>query len=169
MKNIYSQYYLIQQVINQRVSAAPEQTRSNLQNWNQRYKYWDPRPVRVEALNKLPRRRLICIQWLQYRVIPLYPDYFSFPPSDLLPRLADLYFEVVNSYEPLLHKPTFQRSLDEQLHFRDPEFAMLVLLVCALGARFCDDDRVFLDGMKEFPESAGAEWQEFLIILYRVH
>jgi len=101
---------------------------------------------------------LTLFQWFEHRTIPTYPEYFVFPPADLIPQLADLYFEVMNTYEPLLHRPTFQAGLDDDLHFRDPEFAMLVLLVCALGARFSDDERVFLDDRKDSPESAGVKW-----------
>jgi len=101
---------------------------------------------------------MICLQWLRHRVLPSYPESFLFPPEDLLPQLVDLYFEVVNTYEPLLHRPTFQNGLNDQLHLKNPEFAMLVLLVCAIGARYSDDDRVFLDNRRELPESAGAKW-----------
>lgn len=69
--------------------------------------------------------------------------------------LIDLYFEYVNLFNPLLHRPTFDRLLHDNMHFKDVSLAEVVLLVCALGARFSDDQRVFLDGSTL---SAGCMW-----------
>lgn len=46
---------------------------------------------------------------------------------------------------PLLHQPTFQRGLDAGLHERNRAFGELTLSVCALGARYSSDERVFDD------------------------
>jgi hypothetical protein len=46
---------------------------------------------------------------------------------------------------PVLHRPTFLRSLNSGLHLREPAFGMTVLLVCAIGSRFTSDIRVLLD------------------------
>jgi len=46
---------------------------------------------------------------------------------------------------PILHRPTFLRSLNSGLHLREPAFGMTVLLVCAIGSRFTSDIRVLLD------------------------
>ncbi|KAJ7662890.1 fungal-specific transcription factor domain-containing protein, partial [Mycena rosella] len=67
---------------------------------------------------------------------------YVFPEVDLLRALVDLYFITTNLYFPLLHRPTFERSLAEGLHFRDSSFGAVVLLVCAIGSRFSDDPRV---------------------------
>ncbi|KAF8172539.1 fungal-specific transcription factor domain-containing protein [Mycena galopus ATCC 62051] len=67
---------------------------------------------------------------------------FVFPDSDLLSDLANLYFIHKNLYFPCLHRPTFERSIAEGLHTRDTTFGAVVLLVCAIGARFSDDVRV---------------------------
>ncbi|KAJ7686318.1 fungal-specific transcription factor domain-containing protein [Mycena rosella] len=67
---------------------------------------------------------------------------YVFPEIDLLRALVDLYFITTNLYFPLLHRPTFERSLADGLHFRDPSFGAVVLLVCAIGSRFSDDPRV---------------------------
>lgn len=56
--------------------------------------------------------------------------------------LADAYFEKLNLYIPLLHRPTFDRQLREGLHLVDEGFGSVVLLVCANGARMSDDPRV---------------------------
>lgn len=42
---------------------------------------------------------------------------------------------------PLLHRPSFERAVAEDLHFRDHKFAGVVLLVCAIGAHWSTDTR----------------------------
>ena len=70
---------------------------------------------------------------------------FVFPEPDLLYSLVALYFEKSNIIMPILHRPTFLRSLNSGLHLREPAFGMTVLLVCAIGSRFTSDIRVLLD------------------------
>jgi hypothetical protein len=77
----------------------------------------------------------------------------AFPDADLIPILVNNYFENFNTYVPLLHRPTFERALQEELHHRDRGFASVFLLVCALGARSVDDPRVLLS--PELHDSAG--------------
>ncbi|KAJ6479497.1 fungal-specific transcription factor domain-containing protein [Mycena vitilis] len=67
---------------------------------------------------------------------------FVFPPADLLSSLIDLYFVHKNVYFPLLHRPSFERSVADGLHLREPAFGTVLLLVCAMGSRFSDDPRV---------------------------
>ncbi|KAJ7112225.1 fungal-specific transcription factor domain-containing protein [Mycena epipterygia] len=67
---------------------------------------------------------------------------YVFPESDLLFALIDLFFANWNIYYPLLHRPTFERSIADGLHTRDTSFGAIVLLVCAIGSRFSDDVRV---------------------------
>ncbi|KAJ7832688.1 fungal-specific transcription factor domain-containing protein, partial [Mycena olivaceomarginata] len=67
---------------------------------------------------------------------------FVFPDPDLLTVLVDLHFLHRNLYFPVLHRPTFERSIADGLHTRDPSFGMVVLLVCAIGSRFSNDVRV---------------------------
>ncbi|KAL4249328.1 ABC-transporter-regulating transcription factor-like protein [Abortiporus biennis] len=81
----------------------------------------------------------------------------TFPPDDLLASLTDLYFMHVNCYMPLLHRATFEKHIQEGLHHRDEGFGATVLLVCAVGSRFTDDTRVFLEGA-DSTHSAGWEW-----------
>lgn len=59
--------------------------------------------------------------------------------------LIDLYFDNLNLYFPLLHRPTFERSVAECLHHTNESFAATLLLVCAVGSRYSDDPRVLLD------------------------
>lgn len=86
---------------------------------------------------------------------PVRPSNCSFPEEGLMTSLIDLYFDHVNLFNPLLHRPTFDRLLHENMHVKDASLAEVVLLVCANGARFSDDQRVFLD---DTTLSAGYMW-----------
>ncbi|KAL0565454.1 Gypsy retrotransposon integrase-like protein 1, partial [Marasmius crinis-equi] len=70
---------------------------------------------------------------------------YDFPEDDLLPELVNIYFREVNIYIPLLHRPTFDRLLAAGQHRRDELFGAILLLVCAIAARYTDDPRVLLD------------------------
>ncbi|KIK69807.1 hypothetical protein GYMLUDRAFT_34211 [Collybiopsis luxurians FD-317 M1] len=67
----------------------------------------------------------------------------EFPPPSLLDSLVNYYFIKRNRMLPLLHRPTFQQGLDTHLHRRDRAFGELVLSVCAIGARYSRDERVY--------------------------
>lgn len=82
---------------------------------------------------------------------------FAFPPPDLLSSLTRLYFSKFNFFLPLLHRPSFERSIALGLHYTDVPFALIVLLVCALGSRYSNDERVKLGGEDSW-HSAGWEW-----------
>lgn len=84
-----------------------------------------------------------------------HPSY-TFPEDDLVDALVKLYFEHVNILLPLLHRPSFERSIQEKLHLKDEGFAATVLLVCAVGSRWSDDPRIFLEGGT--PNSCGWKW-----------
>jgi hypothetical protein len=84
------------------------------------------------------------------------PMTFELPPQDLLLTLVDAYFSRVNLITPLLHRPTFERTLAEGTHRSDTGFCAVLLLVCANGARFVDDRRVLIDGAST--HSAGWKW-----------
>ncbi|KAJ7583376.1 fungal-specific transcription factor domain-containing protein [Mycena floridula] len=73
-------------------------------------------------------------------------------------EMCDLYFMHYNILRPLLHRPSFEKSLHEGLHHRNYYFGATVLVVCALGSKFSDDRRVFLDGV-ETEQSCG--WSFF--------
>ncbi|XP_006459669.1 hypothetical protein AGABI2DRAFT_218980, partial [Agaricus bisporus var. bisporus H97] len=85
---------------------------------------------------------------------------YDFPESDLLHNLVDLYFKHVNIFMPLLHRPTFERAIKEGLHLQDPKFGANVLLVCANGARFCDDPREERRNRRRNRHSSGWKWFE---------
>lgn len=71
--------------------------------------------------------------------------HLEFPDPDLINDLVTAYFTKSNLYLPLLHRPTFEKSVREGLHRRDSYFGCVLLLVCALGAQYSDDPRVLLD------------------------
>ncbi|THH16874.1 hypothetical protein EW146_g3841 [Bondarzewia mesenterica] len=86
------------------------------------------------------------------------PRNFWFPEQDLLRSLVELYFDHINIFLGLLHRPTFEKALEEGLHLRDEGFGGLLLLVCANGSRFSHDRRVLLEGT-ELWHSCG--WKYF--------
>ncbi|KAL1745833.1 fungal-specific transcription factor domain-containing protein [Schizophyllum fasciatum] len=79
---------------------------------------------------------------------------FHFPDADLLHRLVELYFEHVNLFLPLLHRPTFKQHIKDGLHLRDQYFAYVLLLVLGLASRYSEDPRVLVDGTNDL-HSAG--------------
>ncbi|KAJ7153951.1 fungal-specific transcription factor domain-containing protein [Mycena crocata] len=83
---------------------------------------------------------------------------FDFPPLDLMLSLIALYFAHVNSFFPLLHQPTFEGSFASRRYLHDDSFAEVLLLVCALGARYTDDPRVQPTGSAAACGMAGWAW-----------
>ncbi|KAF7347109.1 Fungal-trans domain-containing protein [Mycena venus] len=79
-----------------------------------------------------------------------------FPEDDLLKALVKTYFEQINPITGILHFPSFHQSLSDGLHFRDPQFGGVVLMVCALASRYSDDPRIFVEGATE--HSCGWKW-----------
>ncbi|KAJ7450938.1 fungal-specific transcription factor domain-containing protein [Mycena galericulata] len=70
------------------------------------------------------------------------PSYI-FPQPDVISDLIGLYFENSNIYLPLLHRPTFERAVTDDLHLHDHKFGANLLLVCTVASRFSNDPRVF--------------------------
>ncbi|KAI5115861.1 hypothetical protein M0805_001580 [Coniferiporia weirii] len=81
---------------------------------------------------------------------------YHYPPDDLMPELVDSYFANLNLFFPLLHRPSFERALADRRHHTDIGYGSVVLLVCALGARWSDDPRCLLEGMSK--HSSGWKW-----------
>jgi hypothetical protein len=78
---------------------------------------------------------------------------------DLLLRLMAAYFNEVNSLLPLLHQPTFERDVTLGRHLHERPFGNVLLMVCALGARYVVDPRIRnADGVTGM--SSGQEWFE---------
>ncbi|KAJ7623275.1 hypothetical protein FB45DRAFT_100696 [Roridomyces roridus] len=86
------------------------------------------------------------------------PVVMHFPPADLLSHLVHIYFTQQNIYFPILHRGTFEKSLTENLHFRDHRFGATVLGVCALASKNSPDKRVLCDSGPNAELSAGWKW-----------
>ncbi|KIM40773.1 hypothetical protein M413DRAFT_446153 [Hebeloma cylindrosporum] len=82
---------------------------------------------------------------------------FDFPDLDLANHCIDLYFKCSNLYFPLLHRPTFDKCVQELLYLTDDNFAPVFLLVCAVGAQYSYDPRVLWDGESSY-HSSGWKW-----------
>lgn len=91
--------------------------------------------------------------WEQEIARPAY----TFPEDDLAASLVSLYFTEISVILPLLHRRTFEGGVATGLHFHDHGFAGTLLLVCALGAWYSDDPRVYLSGDTS-GGSAGWKW-----------
>ncbi|KAF7349016.1 Zn(2)-C6 fungal-type domain-containing protein [Mycena venus] len=77
----------------------------------------------------------------------------KFPSEALLGELIELYFTHQNIYLPLLHRPTFERSVAQGLHLKDDGFAATLLLVCAIGSRWSMNPSVTHTNL-----ACGREW-----------
>lgn len=84
--------------------------------------------------------------------------HYVFPETSLMDHLVDLYFAKLNCIIPVLHRPLFQSLLSQGLHLKDIGFGAVVLLVCALGARYSDDSRVILGDSRA--ENKGLRWSK---------
>jgi hypothetical protein len=70
------------------------------------------------------------------------PVLFEFPAMDLLQHLVVCYFDSINMIFPILHRPSFVRSIQQRQHETNQGFGAVVLLVCAIGCGFTEDPRV---------------------------
>ncbi|KAJ7843127.1 fungal-specific transcription factor domain-containing protein [Mycena olivaceomarginata] len=91
-----------------------------------RPEFWHMRPWEKEPHEEQPR--------------------YVYPDQDLIASLIHLYFETVQPTMPLLHRPSFERSVAEGLHLHDHGFGATLLAVLAIGSRYSDDPRVFVPG-----------------------
>lgn len=66
----------------------------------------------------------------------------EWPPEDLASLLVDAFFTKASLALPIIHRPTFDKNIQDGLHLRDSGYAKLVLLVYAMGSRYIDDPRV---------------------------
>ena len=66
----------------------------------------------------------------------------AFPEMSFMLHLVDSYFDNLDIILPLLHRPSFMRSIAEGLHELDQNFGATVLLVCAIGCRYSDHPSV---------------------------
>ena len=68
-------------------------------------------------------------------------------------HVIDLFFYNVHPFYPILHRPTFEKSLASLLHLHDYYFGCTLLAICAIGARYSNDPRV-LPGPADAPPEA---------------
>lgn len=90
-----------------------------------------------------------------------------FPPNDLIRSLIDLYWRHVALTFPVLEHDEFEEHYRRGLHYKSRQFEAVVLLVCAIGARYSDDPRVSSnsgrtpnDGWRHFLR--GKDWMQAL-------
>ncbi|KIY71376.1 hypothetical protein CYLTODRAFT_418918 [Cylindrobasidium torrendii FP15055 ss-10] len=88
----------------------------------------------------------------------LKPPNLIFPPDDLVELLVDCYFRqaFMIPLPPILHEAHFRRDLKSGLHYVDNSFGFVVLGVCAVASRYCDDPRVLLDSEVAGTRSEGS-------------
>ncbi|KAJ7075883.1 fungal-specific transcription factor domain-containing protein, partial [Mycena belliarum] len=91
-----------------------------------RHLVWDRLPWEKEVYDQRPR--------------------YVYPPSDLISTLLDLYFNSVHPILPVLHRPSFERSVAEGLHLNDTQFGATLLAMLGIASRYSNDPRVFVDG-----------------------
>ncbi|KAJ7865649.1 fungal-specific transcription factor domain-containing protein [Mycena olivaceomarginata] len=88
---------------------------------------------------------------------------YVYPANDLITSLLDLYFTTIHPTIPVLHRPSFERSVAEGLHLTDTDFGGTLLSVLAVASRYSDDPRVFVDGIT--PLSSGWKFASQVRIL----
>ncbi|KAJ2917368.1 hypothetical protein MD484_g3051, partial [Candolleomyces efflorescens] len=115
-------------------------------------------PKVAKAPPFLGSRRPVYWEW-ELPLLRCRPPKMSreFPEPDLLNVLVGLYFKHINIELPLLHRPTFEKEIAQGLHIRHNTFGAVVLLVCAMGARYSDDPRVELSDNDLFPDVDGED------------
>jgi hypothetical protein len=112
----------------------------------------------VTVTNLLSNAYSRFIKWeIELNTADERPQY-EFPDDDLIATLVDYYFQYVNLFIPLLHRPTFERELAECKHLSDDLFGAILLLVCGVGSRYSNDPRVYLDGTDSATHSSGWKW-----------
>ncbi|KAF7298537.1 hypothetical protein MIND_00800400 [Mycena indigotica] len=94
--------------------------------------------------------------WERFTV--MYPP-LEFPDPDLLETLVHIYFEQINPIMGVLHRISFEGSLESNRHLTERAFGEVVLGVCAVASKYSDDPRVFLDeAPRDSEHSAGWKW-----------
>ncbi|KIY51734.1 hypothetical protein FISHEDRAFT_36386 [Fistulina hepatica ATCC 64428] len=85
---------------------------------------------------------------------------------DLMDNLVRCYLSTTGYLLPFLHVPTFLKSYSDPQAWSEPGFAALVVSMCCLAARHCDDPRVRADPASGL--SAGAQWFDLLSHLHTI-
>ncbi|KAJ7729665.1 fungal-specific transcription factor domain-containing protein, partial [Mycena maculata] len=74
--------------------------------------------------------------------------HYVYPPSDLISSLLELYFTNIHPIIPVLHRPSFERSVADGLYLTDTKFGATLLAALAVASRYSNDPRVLIDGNK---------------------
>ncbi|KAJ7801297.1 fungal-specific transcription factor domain-containing protein [Mycena olivaceomarginata] len=98
----------------------------------------------------------------EYAIRPNY----VFPDSDLIDSLLHIFWANINPTLPILHRPSFERSVAEGLHLTSAEFGGTLLVVLAAASRYSNDPRVFVDDDRGF--SAGWKFANQIRILRKL-
>ncbi|GJE89794.1 Zn(II)2Cys6 transcription factor [Phanerochaete sordida] len=85
------------------------------------------------------------------------PPYTDFPEPALMRELLNTYFTAIHTTFPLLHGPTFLQGVTTGLHLTDEGFGAVLLLVCALGARFANNPASLPSGVTSW-QLEGWRW-----------
>jgi hypothetical protein len=127
-----------------REGFTADQLPSSIAQTARRFEFWHPSNAEMRMLNNNP--------WDTGKGLAL-----ELPPANLMPELIDAFFNNTNYIFPMLHRPLFEKQLQEGLHMREPNFLRVVMLVCANGSRWSSDPRVLED---KWPVtlSAGYRW-----------
>ncbi|KAK0433515.1 hypothetical protein EV421DRAFT_1741501 [Armillaria borealis] len=107
-------------------------------------------------LHKIPPPKADSKEELEAVQMPLG----RFPLADIMPTLIDAYFMYLNNFLPVLHWPTFDKSLKEGLHYRKYQLGRVVLAVHALGSKYVYVPRVLIEG--ELSKSSSTSLRIFL-------
>lgn len=82
----------------------------------------------------------------------------SLPPPDQLALFIDRFFAKINFFNPLLHRPLFEKQLRENMD--DEQFVATVLLVSACGARAAAAENG-TEGIASFDGAKAPGWEWF--------
>ncbi|TIA77597.1 hypothetical protein E3P94_04136 [Wallemia ichthyophaga] len=80
----------------------------------------------------------------------------DFGPDEFLYRFVATYFQKVNSTFPLLNKIRFIQDIPQRKLERG--FGSILILVCALGSLYCDDERMHLPNREPFGFLGGSSY-----------
>ncbi|KAH7097069.1 fungal-specific transcription factor domain-containing protein [Auriculariales sp. MPI-PUGE-AT-0066] len=86
------------------------------------------------------------------------------PPPNEMTAYLNAYFDQMNTYMPILHRPVFERQLRNADTMRDPHFIAVVLLLCAIGSNLLASTSQTTGG----PSSVGWEYLDQVEPFFRV-
>jgi hypothetical protein len=137
--------------------SGAEQDHIRMRMANRRPEFWAQHPVRLCRFIIMRLAPSSHVKW-ERTAFHLDVPRYTFPEPDLIDQLVDLFFSRVNLYLPLIHRPTFERHLHDNLHLRDQAFGSVLLCLCACASRYSDDPRVLLEDSTTTWHSSGWKW-----------